>query len=90
MYISPNALERDLDKFLDDLGKSIRGKELIGGDFNANSPMWGSPVEDRKRGLDERQANGLYEYRKQIYFSETYLAVVYRHNSGGRESSEKD
>lgn len=51
VYNSPNATEDTYQEHLEDLADSMSGKGryiVIGGDYNAKSPLWGSPIEDRR------------------------------------------
>ncbi|KAJ3640617.1 hypothetical protein Zmor_027169 [Zophobas morio] len=52
-YISPNIDIGRYTKFLDDLGESVNtweGEVVVAGDFNAKSPLWGSPIVNDPRG----------------------------------------
>ncbi|KAJ3639073.1 hypothetical protein Zmor_004372 [Zophobas morio] len=52
-YISPNTGIGRYRKFLDDLGESVNtweGEVVVAGDFNAKSPLWGSPIINDVRG----------------------------------------
>lgn len=56
-YISPNVHRNKFLEFLDNLSlviNSLKGKFLIGGDFNAWSELWGSQITDRRGELVER------------------------------------
>ncbi|KMQ90166.1 reverse transcriptase [Lasius niger] len=55
-YISPNVPIREYEVFLDDLTECIRtlpGKILVCGDFNAWSHLWGSVITNRRGELVE-------------------------------------
>lgn len=50
-YFSPNRSCEFFDEFLSDIGRDIRhevGHAILGGDFNAKSPMWGASREDKR------------------------------------------
>ncbi|XP_046624763.1 uncharacterized protein LOC124307287 [Neodiprion virginianus] len=50
-YSSPNVAPSDFEAQLDDLESCVRaagGKTLVSGDFNANSPSWGSARLDER------------------------------------------
>jgi len=50
-YWSPNSTFQDFENFLYRLGCSVRGSNqpvIVGGDFNAKSGEWGSPIENAK------------------------------------------
>lgn len=52
--MSSNISLEDYNQFLDSLGSKIRTsikKVIVVGGFNAKSPEWGSPSEDRRRRL---------------------------------------
>lgn len=51
VYISPNCSIESYQSFLQDLQESMSQQGdlvMIGGDFNAKSPLWGSPREDAR------------------------------------------
>lgn len=51
VYISPNSTDNEYELFLQNLQECMQNKGrhiLIGGDFNAKSPLWGSQVEDKR------------------------------------------
>lgn len=51
-YSSPNGTDEELSDMLDSIGESLRemrnGDIIIGGDFNAKSPLWSSRACDRR------------------------------------------
>lgn len=50
VYTSPNCTEVRYEEFLRDLQEDTTGRGdsiLVGGDFNAKPPLWGSPIKDR-------------------------------------------
>jgi hypothetical protein len=62
-YSSPNCTEGEFTIFLQAFGESIRRygrKAVIGGDFNAPSPMWGASIEQRAEdvGMDSPKSSG--------------------------------
>jgi len=63
-YLSPNRVIGEYNDFLDRLEESIRRATVpvvVTGDFNAHSPIWGSPDEDARGSLlaDMIAANSL-------------------------------
>jgi hypothetical protein len=68
-YSSPNCTEGEFTIFLQAFGESIRRygrKAVIGGDFNAPSPMWGASVENNRgrKMLEWIAQNHLVIYNK--------------------------
>lgn len=54
VYISPNVSDETYGACLQDIQDTMAGKGeciILGGDFNAKSPLWGSPLEDRRGTL---------------------------------------
>lgn len=50
-YVTPNCPDRDFVEFVNNLDKRIKAGNrsfILLGDFNAKSPMWGSPISDRR------------------------------------------
>lgn len=54
-YMTPNQTEEELEEILESISETIRGSRekdiLIGGDFNAKSPMWGSLRTDSRGAI---------------------------------------
>lgn len=53
-YISPNVDMHQYKSTLDDISAVLerrRGEFVVAGDFNAKSPLWGSPMEDARGTL---------------------------------------
>lgn len=51
-YMSPNSSARQYDRFMRDLGDVVRAKAhkevIVGGDFSAKAPAWGSSKTDHR------------------------------------------
>lgn len=60
-YVSPNINIYRFQEFLEELSVSLRdlvGKQIVCGDFNAKSALWGSPITDT-RGVCGGMGGGL-------------------------------
>lgn len=98
-YISPNCSENVFTQYLNYLTARIRaGKRsfVVAGDFNAKSPMWGSPTSDRRGdalaeaaiglgavSINERHMPTFVRGKSESYIDVTFLSeALFPHSTG--------